>query len=131
MVRLKTYNSIFRLIILSTFSLISLISVGQNIGINTTRAAPNASALLDIDASPGNSKGLLIPRLTTAQMNCNKHSCQEMVGPVAMEVQVEFTMMVVALQVPLVHLRVVVALVISRMKAVRELMVKSLFHGKT
>lgn len=35
----------------------------QNIEINTTGAAANTSALLDIDASPGNNKGLLIPRI--------------------------------------------------------------------
>ncbi|MFH2141612.1 MAG: hypothetical protein ABIJ97_04260 [Bacteroidota bacterium] len=39
----------------------------QNIGINSTGAAPNASALLDLDASPDYNKGLLIPRLTTTQ----------------------------------------------------------------
>ncbi len=36
----------------------------QNIGINSTGAAPNISALLDIDAAPGNNKGLLIPRIS-------------------------------------------------------------------
>ena len=36
----------------------------QNIGISTTGATPNVSALLDIDAAPGNNKGLLIPRVT-------------------------------------------------------------------
>ncbi len=35
----------------------------QNIGINTTGALPNQSALLDIDASPANNQGLLIPRV--------------------------------------------------------------------
>lgn len=35
----------------------------QSAGINTTGAAPNASALLDIDATPNNNKGLLIPRV--------------------------------------------------------------------
>lgn len=35
----------------------------QNIGISSTGATPNNSALLDIDAAPGNNKGLLIPRL--------------------------------------------------------------------
>ncbi|MFH2141611.1 MAG: hypothetical protein ABIJ97_04255 [Bacteroidota bacterium] len=39
----------------------------QNIGINSTGVAPDASALLDLDASPDNNKGLLIPRLTTVQ----------------------------------------------------------------
>ncbi|MDE2591094.1 MAG: hypothetical protein KGL95_15660, partial [Patescibacteria group bacterium] len=42
---------------------------GQNIGINTTGATPDPSALLDISGSPLNDKGLLIPRMTTAQMN--------------------------------------------------------------
>lgn len=36
----------------------------QNVAINTTGAAPNASALLDIDAT---SKGLLVPRVSTNQ----------------------------------------------------------------
>ena len=36
----------------------------QNIGINTTGAVPDASALLDIDAAPGGNKGLLIPRVS-------------------------------------------------------------------
>jgi len=42
----------------------------QNIGINGTGAAPNAAALLDVDAagiSP--KKGLLVPRMTTAERN--------------------------------------------------------------
>ncbi len=38
-----------------------------NIGIGT--AAPDASALLDLDAGPINGRGLLIPRLTTIQRN--------------------------------------------------------------
>jgi len=36
----------------------------QNIGINSSGAAPNASAMLDIDAGPSNNKGLLIPRVS-------------------------------------------------------------------
>ena len=43
------------------------VGYAQNIGINTTGAASNASALLDVDAAPGNNKGLLIPRVTNAQ----------------------------------------------------------------
>jgi len=39
----------------------------QNVGISTTGATPNASALLDVDVSPNNNKGLLIPRMTNAQ----------------------------------------------------------------
>ena len=39
-------------------------SVGQNVGINTTGATPDASAILDVTAPD---KGILIPRLSTAQ----------------------------------------------------------------
>lgn len=38
----------------------------QNVGINATGAAPNSSALLDIDGTNG---GLLIPRMSTADRN--------------------------------------------------------------
>ncbi|MES2285244.1 MAG: hypothetical protein V4547_06105 [Bacteroidota bacterium] len=41
----------------------------QNVGINTTGNAPNSSALLDINASPGNNKGILIPRLPLTATN--------------------------------------------------------------
>jgi hypothetical protein len=39
------------------------ISFSQNVSINNTGALPNVSSLLDIDAAPGNNKGLLIPRV--------------------------------------------------------------------
>lgn len=39
----------------------------QNIGVNSSGTVANPSALLDLDASPNNDKGLLIPRLTTAE----------------------------------------------------------------
>ena len=46
------------------------IAEAQNVGINATGAAPNASALLDIDAATmGTKGGLLIPRLTTVERN--------------------------------------------------------------
>ena len=45
------------------------IAFAQNVGINTTGNAPNSSALLDIDASPGNNKGVLIPRLPLTATN--------------------------------------------------------------
>ncbi len=43
--------------------------IGQNVGINANGAAPNASALLDIDGSAivGPKRGLLIPRVTTTE----------------------------------------------------------------
>lgn len=40
----------------------------QNVSINNTGALPNVSALLDIDAAPGNNKGLLIPRVPLASV---------------------------------------------------------------
>ncbi len=43
----------------------------QNVGINTTGAAPNASALLDVDAAPNNDKGILIPRVGLTQTTSN------------------------------------------------------------
>lgn len=42
-------------------SLIALVSIAQNVGINTTGATPNTSAGLDIDFT---NKGLLIPRVS-------------------------------------------------------------------
>ncbi len=57
------------LVITLHFLLFTFHSSAQNIGINSTGAIPNSSALLDIDASPTNNKGLLIPRLTTAERN--------------------------------------------------------------
>jgi hypothetical protein len=39
---------------------------GQNVGINSTGSAPNASAGLDVDFT---NMGVLIPRMTTAQRN--------------------------------------------------------------
>ncbi len=37
--------------------------IAQNVGINSTGATPNTSALLDVDAAPANNKGILIPRV--------------------------------------------------------------------
>lgn len=41
-------------------------SINAQIGINSTNTSPNASAMLDVSST---SKGLLIPRMTTAQKN--------------------------------------------------------------
>ncbi len=46
-----------------------IFSFAQNVGINTTGNAPNSSAMLDINASPGNDKGILIPRLPLTATN--------------------------------------------------------------
>ncbi len=43
---------------------VSLLCVGQNIGINATGATPDTKAMLDITST---TSGLLIPRMTTAQ----------------------------------------------------------------
>lgn len=45
---------------------VSLLTVGQNIGINATGAVPDAKAMLDVAST---TSGLLIPRMTTAQRN--------------------------------------------------------------
>lgn len=42
-------------------------TVAQNIAINSTGTAANASSMLDISAGTGNNRGLLIPRVTSAQ----------------------------------------------------------------
>jgi len=39
----------------------------QNVGINSTGAAPNLSAMLDVTSGTDNNKGLLIPRMTQTQ----------------------------------------------------------------
>lgn len=51
------------------FLLIALTVVSQNVGINTTGAAPKTSALLDIDDGGANNKGVLIPRVALADVN--------------------------------------------------------------
>ncbi|TAL61993.1 MAG: hypothetical protein EPN85_03540, partial [Bacteroidetes bacterium] len=59
-----THKIQFRFVFLFvTFVSNSLFVTAQNIGINTTGNAANASALLDVDAGPGNNKGMLIPRV--------------------------------------------------------------------
>lgn len=54
------------LILTCAFAVVSHVSFAQNVGINDNGAAPNSAAILDIDVSTNN-KGVLIPRLTTAQ----------------------------------------------------------------
>ncbi|MEI6489384.1 MAG: tail fiber domain-containing protein [Bacteroidota bacterium] len=59
---MKKYSFLFLFVILAYYS------KAQNVGINTTGAAPNLSAMLDIDVSALATKtGLLIPRVTLAQ----------------------------------------------------------------
>lgn len=58
----KFYALYFTLVILSSNA------ISQNVGINATGAAPNASAMLDVDAT---NKGLLIPRVALTSTTSN------------------------------------------------------------
>ncbi len=53
-------------LLLFTYLILALPAFAQNVGINSSGATPNASALLDLSST---SLGLLVPRMTTAQMN--------------------------------------------------------------
>lgn len=53
-------------LILVTYIFLSFPLFAQNVGINTTGATPNASSILDVSST---TSGLLVPRMTTAQMN--------------------------------------------------------------
>lgn len=57
-------NITMRKITIFAFSSISFLINAQNVAINTTGAAPAASAMLDVAST---TSGLLIPRMTTAQ----------------------------------------------------------------
>lgn len=65
-----THRKLLRWSVAMGATMIGIVANAQNIGINVNGAAPNVSALLDIDASalPVNGKlGLLIPRMATAE----------------------------------------------------------------
>lgn len=49
--------------------LLTAVTNAQNIGINSTGAAANSSALLDVDAAPNNDKGVLLPRVALTAAN--------------------------------------------------------------
>ncbi|MFT6198464.1 MAG: hypothetical protein ACJAQ2_000229, partial [Vicingaceae bacterium] len=63
---MRNYPPLFTLIAL-TFIMNG--ASAQNIGISNTGAVPNSSSMLDIDASPSNNKGLLIPRIDLTATN--------------------------------------------------------------
>jgi len=52
-------------------ALLTLNLYAQNVSINVTGAVPNSSAMLDIDASPANNMGLLIPRIPLTMTTLN------------------------------------------------------------
>ncbi len=66
---MKTYFNIKRIvrnaIFISAFILCCMQVPAQNVGINNSGAAPNASAMLDLNST---TMGLLVPRMTQAQM---------------------------------------------------------------
>ena len=66
---MKNRNLLTTFIVLFFFLFVlSFKANSQNIGINSTGATPNSSAMLDIDVSAmASKKGLLIPRITAAQ----------------------------------------------------------------
>jgi hypothetical protein len=67
MKRKRSINFVIRLwaglIIILAYQVVITQSFAQNISITTSGTPPNPSALLDIDASPTNNMGLLIPRV--------------------------------------------------------------------
>jgi hypothetical protein len=65
---MKNFHFLFIVIALTFFTETTF---AQNIGINNTGGIPDPSALLDIDASPANDKGLLIPRIALVAKNNN------------------------------------------------------------
>lgn len=68
---MKIKKSFNRSAVLTSLCLLCGIGYAQNVGINTTGAAPNVSALLDVDAAPTNDKGILIPRVGLTQTTSN------------------------------------------------------------
>ncbi|MEO7487307.1 MAG: tail fiber domain-containing protein [Ferruginibacter sp.] len=54
------------IVLLLLVLLVKMPATAQNIGINATGASPNTSAILDVSST---SKGLLMPRMTSAQRN--------------------------------------------------------------
>ena len=66
--RIQTHQLMKRFLLIYTF-ILPLVVCSQNIGINTTGATPNTSAILDIDADGASKAGILIPRLTVAERN--------------------------------------------------------------
>ena len=60
----NNFNHQLFVLVLGLFLLSSEFSFGQAVSINATGAAPDAQAILDLSST---TKGLLIPRMTTAQ----------------------------------------------------------------
>jgi len=62
-------NNFCHIIILIALSCAGYEASAQNIAINTEGLAPHSSSLLDINASPGNDMGVLIPRIALTATN--------------------------------------------------------------
>jgi microcystin-dependent protein len=56
-------------LLLTAMVVVSIKIYSQNVGINSTGASPNASAILDVDATPTNDKGVLLPRVALLASN--------------------------------------------------------------
>lgn len=56
-----------RILLLGSACVLSSVLVAQNVGISNNAAAPDPSALLDLNVASGAKRGLLIPRMTEAQ----------------------------------------------------------------
>ena len=57
-------KKIISIVVIFISLFICLPASGQNVGINATGNAPHSSAILDVEST---TKGMLIPRMTTAQ----------------------------------------------------------------
>ncbi|PKP39539.1 MAG: hypothetical protein CVT98_01400 [Bacteroidetes bacterium HGW-Bacteroidetes-15] len=66
---MKTITKILTAALICQFAICPMQLIAQNVSISSTGTAPNTSALLDVDAAPGNNKGLLLPRLSTTERN--------------------------------------------------------------
>ena len=65
----RKYNLIIILCFLLSFLQGVNVTYAQNVGININGTDPNPSAILDINASPNNDKGILIPRVQLTATN--------------------------------------------------------------
>jgi hypothetical protein len=73
---MKTITSKKQFVLLFfTFHFSLFILHAQNVGINSTGATPDKSAILDLNVSPNFNAGFLLPRMTTAQRNNLPASC--------------------------------------------------------
>lgn len=61
----------FKWLVFLSFTLLTILSNAQPVGINTDGTAPNANAMLDIKSTAAVGRGVLFPRFTQAQRTTN------------------------------------------------------------